>query len=78
MRYSMIIFALTLALWITPITGTQNENGQTPLHVAAARERVRFPEFLAGEEDVNAKDKDGKSPFHLAAANNKTIFLQIN
>ncbi|KAI1693124.1 ankyrin repeat domain-containing protein [Ditylenchus destructor] len=51
----------------------RDNNGQTPLHIAAANENptIATTLIIAGA-DVNAKDKDGLTPLHIAAANENT------
>ncbi|KAI1695028.1 ankyrin repeats (3 copies) domain-containing protein [Ditylenchus destructor] len=72
MRYAMIIFVSTLVLWISPVIVTRNvpENGQTPLHIAAAGDSPWYVGLLVSRgADVNAKDKNDQTPLHIAAGN---------
>ena len=45
-----------------------NENGQTPLHLAAQKGYKEVAGMLIGSNaNVEAKDKEGRTPLHLAA-----------
>ena len=51
------------------ISSKDEQNGQTPLHIAAFNDRIDVAKLLlADNADVNAKAKNGSTPLHLAAA----------
>ena len=51
------------------LVSSRDENGFTPLHLAAANGYKSMVEFLLGAKaDVNAKDDAGSTPMHQAAA----------
>lgn len=54
---------------------SRDENGQTPLHIAAFKGEVEFVKFLIEKgADVNAKDKYGNTPLNKADPTNDRRF----
>ena len=58
-------------------TDAQDENGWTPLHLAANAHRIDAPDILlsliSACTDVNVRNKDGDTPLHLVAANSADV-----
>ena len=51
----------------------KDENGETPLHLAATKETAEL--LIAEGADVNAKDKDGVTPLDYAKGKKETADL---
>ncbi|MDR3001909.1 MAG: ankyrin repeat domain-containing protein [Fibromonadaceae bacterium] len=53
---------------------TQDEYGQTALHVAVSNESLEVVKFLVSKgSNVNMEEADGKTPLHLAATYNNNV-----
>lgn len=59
--------AITLALNNKANVNTKNDDGQTPLHLAAQEERTEAIQLLIEKgADIKAKDNYDQTPLHLA------------
>ncbi|MCE1248630.1 MAG: ankyrin repeat domain-containing protein [Firmicutes bacterium] len=51
------------------LISTQNEDGKTPLHLAAGWGRIEVMKYLISlKVDINIRNKDGGTPLHVAAS----------
>jgi ankyrin repeat protein len=60
------------------LLNSKDENGATPLHVAAAKGHRNIAElFLARGAKLNAKDHEGCTPLHHAVINNHIPLVEL-
>ncbi len=60
------------------LVDAKDQNGNTPLHIAAQKGHFEIAELLIkNDADVNAKENDGNTPLHLSALFGKTAITKL-